>query len=85
MRCSGIAECKAALLKVKAGVLDANFIEGMACVGGCILGPANLIRGPKNKQELDKHIQTAAKPAVHDEPPAPAKKAKASAGTKSKK
>lgn len=84
VKCSGIAECKTALLKAKAGVLDGNFIEGMACVGGCILGPANLIRGPKNKGELDKHIKEAAKPTVHDDPPKPAakKKTPAKAGTK---
>ena len=36
--CSGIAECEAALLKLKAGRLEANFIEGMACEGGCVQG-----------------------------------------------
>ncbi len=82
VKCSGIAECKAALLKAKAGVLDANFIEGMACVGGCILGPANLIRGPKNKQELAQHAQQAVKTAVHDEPPKAAKKVPAKSGKK---
>ena len=36
--CDGIEACKIALLKKSKNVLDANFIEGMACVGGCIGG-----------------------------------------------
>ncbi len=68
--CSGLEACKMALLKEAHGRLEGNFIEGMACVGGCIQGPANLIRSPKNKMELDKHVQSAAKPTVHDPEPA---------------
>ena len=36
--CSGIEACEVALLKAKRGVLDGNFIEGMACDGGCVQG-----------------------------------------------
>ena len=36
---NGIDGCRVALLKARAGVLDANFIEGMACEGGCVGGP----------------------------------------------
>lgn len=43
--CNGIEECKLALLKKKKGVLDANFIEGMACVGGCVGGAGCLKHG----------------------------------------
>ena len=32
--CDGIEACKIALLKKSKGVLDGNFIEGMACIGG---------------------------------------------------
>ncbi len=55
--CSGIEECKMALLKASKGVLDGNFIEGMMCTGGCINGPGNLIRTSKNKVELEKHAK----------------------------
>ena len=34
----GIEACKIALLQKSKGRLDANFIEGMACIGGCIGG-----------------------------------------------
>lgn len=52
--CSGIEECKLALLKMNKGVLNANFIEGMACIGGCINGAGCLTHGEKNKAEVDK-------------------------------
>ncbi|MDO4805233.1 MAG: 4Fe-4S dicluster domain-containing protein [Lachnospiraceae bacterium] len=40
MRCAGGAECKKALLTLKAGKLKEDFVEGMICPGGCVGGPA---------------------------------------------
>ena len=40
MTCAGGEECKKALMLLKAGRLDADFIEGMICPGGCIGGPS---------------------------------------------
>lgn len=57
--CSGIAECNLALLKAAKGVLDGNFIEGMACDGGCVQGPGCLLRSPRNKAEVEKHVKEA--------------------------
>lgn len=57
--CDGIEACKMALLKKKKDVLDANFIEGMACVGGCIGGAGCLTHGEKNKAEVDKYGREA--------------------------
>ena len=57
--CDGIEACKVALLKLSKGVLDANFIEGMACVGGCIGGAGCLTHGEKNKSEVDKYGREA--------------------------
>ncbi len=57
--CSGIEECKIALLKMNKGVLPENFIEGMACQGGCVQGPAVIMRSPKNKVEVSKHAKQA--------------------------
>ena len=53
--CDGIEACKAALLKAKFGKLDKNFIEGMACVGGCIGGAASLNHEPKSRMKVDKY------------------------------
>ena len=55
MVCDGIEACRTALLKKSKGVLDANFIEGMACIGGCIGGAGCLTHGEKNKAEVDKY------------------------------
>ena len=39
--------------------LTANFIEGMACIGGCIGGAGCLTHGEKNKAEVDKYGKEA--------------------------
>lgn len=35
----GVKECKEILDKLKSGIVEANFIEGMGCKGGCVGGP----------------------------------------------
>lgn len=57
--CSGIAACKAELLKMSKGIGGVNFIEGMACEGGCVQGAGILVRSPKNQMDVDKHAKEA--------------------------
>ena len=64
--CDGIEACKMALLKKSKGVLDANFIEGMACIGGCIGGAGCLTHGEKNKSEVDKYGREALEKTISD-------------------
>ena len=64
--CDGIEECRVALLKKSKNVLDANFIEGMACVGGCIGGAGCLTHGEKNKAEVDKYGREALEKTISD-------------------
>ena len=64
--CDGIEACKIALLKASKRVLDGNFIEGMACVGGCIGGAGCLTHGEKNKVEVDKYGRTAHEKTIMD-------------------
>ncbi len=64
--CDGIEECRIALLKKKKNVLDANFIEGMACIGGCIGGAGCLTHGEKNKAEVDKYGREALEKTIGD-------------------
>lgn len=64
--CDGIEECRMALLKKSKNVLDANFIEGMACVGGCIGGAGCLTHGEKNKAEVDKYGKEAYEKTISD-------------------
>lgn len=64
--CDGIEECRTALLKKSRNILDANFIEGMACVGGCIGGAGCLTHGEKNKAEIDKYGREASDKTIED-------------------
>ncbi len=64
--CDGIEECKLALLKKSKNVLDANFIEGMACVGGCIGGAGCLTHGEKNKKQVDDYGREALEKTITD-------------------
>lgn len=64
--CDGIEECRMALLKASKGVLPGNFIEGMACVGGCIGGAGCLTHGEKNKAEVDKYGMEAHEKTISD-------------------
>ncbi len=64
--CDGIEACRMALLKKSKNVLDGNFIEGMACVGGCIGGAGCLTHGEKNKAEVDKYGREAMEKTIGD-------------------
>ncbi len=64
--CDGIEQCNAALLKAQVGKLDGNFIEGMACVGGCIGGAGCLTHGPKNKADVDAYGKEAMEKTIAD-------------------
>ena len=57
--CDGIEACRMALLKKSKNVLSGNFIEGMACTGGCIGGAGCLTHGAKDKAEVDKYGKEA--------------------------
>ncbi len=64
--CDGIEACRMALLKKSKNALDANFIEGMACIGGCIGGAGCLTHGEKNKAEVDKYGKEAFEKTISD-------------------
>ena len=57
--CSGISECRTALMKAARGLGDCNFIEGMACDGGCVQGAGVLIRSPRNQADVVRHAKEA--------------------------
>ena len=64
--CDGIEACRVALLKLSKNLLDGNFIEGMACIGGCIGGAGCLTHGEKNKAEVDKYGREALETSISD-------------------
>lgn len=43
VKVDGIPDCQKLLEQIEQGQLTANFIEGMACKGGCVGGPGRLI------------------------------------------
>ena len=64
--CDGIERCRAALFRASKNVPPNNFIEGMACVGGCIGGAGCLTHGEKDKTEVDKYGQEALEKRISD-------------------
>ena len=63
--CNGLDECRLALLKLNKGLLDGNFVEGMACLGGCVGGAGNLTHSTeKSAGKIDKHSQEASKKTI---------------------
>ncbi len=64
--CNGIEESRVALIKASKGVLPGNFIEGMACVGGCIGGAGCLTHGAKDAGEVDRYGREAAEKKIGD-------------------
>ena len=60
--CDGIEQCRIALFKKSKKLLDANFIEGMACTGGCIGGAGCLTHGPRSRAEVNTGWKPTIKP-----------------------
>lgn len=58
-RANGAAECKKALLLLKAGRLPEDFIEGMACEGGCVGGPSSYNDQISTKRSRDELLEKA--------------------------
>jgi [FeFe] hydrogenase (group B1/B3) len=64
--CSGIDECKVALLKASKGLLKENFIEGMACEGGCVGGAGCLTHQISNSKAIDKYGSDAGEKTIKE-------------------
>lgn len=62
--CDGISACDKALKLLKFNRLKADFIEGMACTGGCIKGPVTMHHGLRDA----KAIETYAKLSMESTP-----------------
>lgn len=61
MTCNGIEECRTALLRKNKNVLPANFVEGMACTGGCVGGAGCLTHSDRNGADVNKYGEAARK------------------------
>ena len=66
LKCSGAAECKKALMLLKMGRLPADFIEGMACEGGCVGGPSSHMAIVGFQKERNAQIAQADDRGIHE-------------------
>lgn len=64
--CNGIEECKKALMQKKRNALEANFIEGMACVEGCIGGAGCLTHTLRSKRDVDSYGKEASDKTIKE-------------------
>ena len=65
-KAEGVKECKELLDKALSGKLNATFLEGMGCVGGCVGGPKILVPASDAKKAVDNFAYDASiKVAVH--------------------
>lgn len=64
--CNGLEECDKALKLAKLGKLNGNFIEGMACIGGCVNGPVSLYRKTNGTNVINSHASMAKEKTISD-------------------
>lgn len=64
--CDGIEACRIALLKLRKNVLEGNFVEGMACQGGCVGGNGNLTHMAKSRIDVENYGKTATAKTIED-------------------
>uniref|UniRef100_UPI00405613D8 4Fe-4S dicluster domain-containing protein n=1 Tax=Agathobacter sp. TaxID=2021311 RepID=UPI00405613D8 len=63
---NGAAECKKALLLLKAAKLPQDFIEGMICDGGCVGGPSAFKDQFVSKKSREAMLAKADKRGIHE-------------------
>ncbi len=59
LKVHGIPNCQKVLEQAAAGTLEANFIEGMACVGGCVGGPGRIVTVDVSTPEVNRYGDAA--------------------------
>lgn len=60
VQADGVKECKEILEKLKSNELNANFVEGMGCKGGCVGGPRSILSIESAAGMLDEYGEEAA-------------------------
>jgi len=50
---NGLKQCNELLKEAEEGTLDANFMEGMGCPGGCVGGPGTVVRVSEGAEKVD--------------------------------
>lgn len=63
---SGLDQCKSALTQLKNKTNTFNFLEGMACSGGCIFGPSSLSHKIRDTMTMDNYAKSSDKKGIKD-------------------
>jgi iron only hydrogenase large subunit-like protein len=64
----GVPACKKMLNELIEGRNNANFLEGMGCVGGCVGGPRALINRDEGREHVNRYGDQAEYPTPIDNP-----------------
>lgn len=59
VQANGVRECKEILSKAQNKEIEANFVEGMGCVGGCVGGPKAIISKDKGTEFVNEVADSA--------------------------
>ncbi|WP_371380122.1 4Fe-4S dicluster domain-containing protein [Sporomusa aerivorans] len=57
LNAEGLENCAEAVIQLRSGKTEANFLEGMSCPGGCIGGPGGLANARVAKKLVDNLVQ----------------------------
>lgn len=60
LKADGIPDCQKTLDQISRGEIDANFIEGMACKGGCVGGPGRILSPQEGTEYVNAYGDSAA-------------------------
>ena len=52
---AGIPACRAMIEAIRSGERDANFFEGMGCVGGCVGGPKAILNREEGRVNVERY------------------------------
>ena len=64
----GVPACKAMIEAIRNGEGNANFYEGMGCVGGCVGGPKAILPKEAGKENVERYGGEAVYPTPLDNP-----------------
>lgn len=60
VQANGTKECMEMIRKLKNGEIEANFYEGMGCVGGCVGGPKSILPKEEGTKNVDEYAEKSA-------------------------
>jgi iron only hydrogenase large subunit-like protein len=67
-KADGVSACKAMINELLEGKINANFYEGMGCVGGCVGGPKSILDRSQGCDNVNEYGETATYSTPIDNP-----------------